>query len=119
MTSKSRREEYTLFKYKQGIETFVKNTVLVLYDTIEDFLDDHTYLVKFEEEVKSLINDDDEDGCQLFHQLYGVRNRIINNIEIFETDEGIDKIRLREETVKKFFKNIIVKSQEQEKKNEE
>ncbi len=119
MTSQTKKEEYTLFKYKQGIEVFVKNTVLVLYDTVEDFLDDHTYLVKFEEEVKNFINDDDGDGCQLFHQLNSIRNRIINNIEIFETDDGIDKIRLKEDTVKKFFKNIVVKAQEVEKKNEE
>jgi hypothetical protein len=119
MTNKSKREEYTLFKYKQGIEMFVKNTVLILYDTVEDFLDDHTYLAKFEDEVKLFINDDDQDSCQLFYHLNNIRNRVINNIEIFEANDGIDKIRIKEDTVKKFFKNIVTKAKEYEEKNEE
>jgi hypothetical protein len=114
-----KREEYTLFKYKQGIELFVKNTVLISYESVEDFLDDHTYLLNFENEVKKFINDDDSDGCQMFHHLNSIRNRVINNIEIFEANDGIDKVRIKEDTVKKFFKSIVTKAKEQESKNEE
>ena len=69
---KNKREEYTLFKYKQLIELFVKNATLALYESIEDYLDDHTFLVKFEDQLKEYINDDDIDGCQQFYHFQNI-----------------------------------------------
>jgi hypothetical protein len=114
--NKLKREEYTLFKFKQLIESFVKNSTLCLYENIEDFIKDHNYLTKFENELKKVINDDDMYGCQTFEHLHNIKNKIINNIEIFD-DEGIDKIKVKEEIVRSFLKNVVVNKESH--KNEE
>jgi hypothetical protein len=114
---KNKREEYTLFKYKQLIELFVKNATLALYESIEDYLDDHTFLVKFEDQLKEYINDDDIDGCQQFYHFQNIRNRVATNAEIFENKNGIESIRVNEIAARTFFKNISVTKKENE--NEE
>jgi hypothetical protein len=115
-TDKIQREEYSLVKFKQLVEIFVKNSTLCLYENVEDFLQDHVYLVKFETELKKTIPDDDVYSCQNFEHLQNIRNRVINNVEIFE-DGGIDKIRVKEDTARSFFKNIVVNKENS--KNEE
>ena len=84
---------------------------------IEDYLDDHTFLVKFEDQLKEYINDDDIDGCQQFYHFQNIRNRVATNAEIFENKNGIESIRVNEIAARTFFKNISVTKKENE--NEE
>ena len=115
---KIKREDYTLFKYKQLIELFVKNSTLGLYESVEDFLEDHTYLVKFENQLNEFLNDDDIDGCQQFYHFQTIRNRVIAHTEIYENKHGIDSVRVKENAARLFFKNITVTKKENENEEE-
>jgi hypothetical protein len=115
---KIKREDYTLFKYKQLIELFVKNATLGLYENVEDFLEDHTYLVKFENQLKEFLNDDDVDGCQQFYHFQLIRSRVIAHTEIYENKNGIDSVRVKENAVRLFFKNVSVTKKENENEEE-
>jgi hypothetical protein len=53
MSKEKNVNEISLSKYESLIELFVKNSTLSLYESIEDFLDDHTFLVDVEEKIKN------------------------------------------------------------------
>ena len=115
---KIKREDYTLFKYKQLIELFVKNAALGLYESVDDFLQDHAYLIKFENQLNEFLNDDDVDGCQQFYHFQNIRNRVATHVEIYENKHGIDSVRVKENAVRMFFKNITVTKKENENEEE-
>jgi hypothetical protein len=107
MNKEKKTEETSLSKYESLIELFVKNSTLSLYESIEDFLDDHTFLVDVEEKIKKTLVDDDHVSCQLFENLQSTRKKIINNMEIYEDDLGIDKVRVKSAISKTFFKVVL------------
>jgi hypothetical protein len=111
MSKEKNVNEISLSKYESLIELFVKNSTLSLYESIEDFLDDHTFLVDVEEKIKKTLVDDDLVNCQLFENLQSTRKKIINNMEIYEDDSGIDKVRVKD-TISRTFLRVVLKPKE-------
>ena len=60
-----------------------------------------------EEKIKKTLVDDDHVSCQLFENLQSTRKKIINNMEIYEDDLGIDKVRVKSAISKTFFKVVL------------